>query len=64
LTEPLARADEIVGLADRTGSEEVRLSGSLWRFCDRLERGELAPALEALDEYARAAERLRQPFHL
>jgi tetratricopeptide (TPR) repeat protein len=63
LEERLAVATEIVGLARDVGDPELSLQGHYWRLPDLLEMGDLRAADEALHEYGRLAEMLRQPLY-
>ena len=64
LAQRLPLADELVSLADTTGSLRLQLRGRLWRIHDHLELGELAAVDSEIDRHARMAAAVGQPGHL
>src|SRR3954470_8588091 len=63
LDERLALADEDLALSVEVGdSSRVRWAHFL-RFVNRLENGEIGAADHALEEFARTADQLGQPYH-
>ncbi len=62
--ERLAVATELVEIGAQTGHREVTLRGHYRRFRELLELGEFARAVQAIEDYTRLAEELRQPVYL
>ena len=56
-------ADELMGIADRSGDLERRQLARQWRAVNLLQGGDLAGARAELQAGLREAEELRQPFH-
>ncbi|HEY3021027.1 MAG TPA: AAA family ATPase, partial [Solirubrobacteraceae bacterium] len=63
LDERLALADEGLALALEVGDRSRERWAHFLRFVDRLESGDVATADRALDEFARTADELGQPFY-
>ena len=62
VTERLAIADEVLELARRAGDHRLAREGRGRRIVTLLELGDVAAAHAEIEQHARAAEELRQPF--
>jgi len=63
LVERLAIADEILGIAERTGGQEVALKGLHVRILALEEMGDVQPLEAAIAEHGRLAEAFRVPYY-
>ncbi len=64
LTERLAVATEILGIAAATGNKEMELRAHYRRILDLMEIGDMPEVDEEIEAYALLAEELRQPRYL
>ena len=63
MAERLARADELIALADDIGDERLAAEGHTWKACASLEMGDVTRADREIAMGRRLAESSRQPFH-
>jgi len=64
LDERLEVATKILELAQSVGDRDLTLLGHRWRIVSLLELGDIAEVAQQIDEYARIAEELKQPYQL
>jgi tetratricopeptide (TPR) repeat protein len=60
LEKRLAAVDELLGLAERTGSNELRLQGHIWRVPELLQLGDLRATEQEFEAANQVIEQLRQ----